>query len=65
MKQSYYLPEINVLILSSKVLKEKQPNLLIIFARGFADEIIKNNQELVKPVVDFVVPLPEPRIVNI
>lgn len=63
LKQNLLSPGTHIPIVSSKVLEEKTPDYLIIFAWNFAKEIIKNNQELKDKGVQFIVPLPEPKII--
>lgn len=63
LKQNLLSPGTHIPIVSSKVLEEKTPDYLIIFAWNFAKEIIKNNNHLREIGVQFIVPLPEPKIV--
>jgi hypothetical protein len=63
LKQNYLSPGTHIPIVSSKVLEEQTPDYLIIFAWNFATEIIKNNGHLRDKGVQFIVPLPEPKIV--
>jgi len=63
LKQNLFMPGTHIPVVSSKILDEKQPNYIIIFAWNFADEILKKTQKYAERGVKFMVPLPEPRIV--
>ena len=63
LKQDYLSPGTHIPIISSDILKDQTPDYLIIFAWNFAKEIIKNNGHLKDRGVQFIVPLPEPKLI--
>jgi nucleoside-diphosphate-sugar epimerase/SAM-dependent methyltransferase len=64
LKQGLYVPGVNVPIRSRARLDEAPPQNVLILAWNFADEIIGNNDRLRGAGTRFIVPLPEPRVVD-
>ena len=63
LKQGLYGPGTHIPIVSPKMLDEKKPDYILIFAWNFADEILKKTKKYAGMGVKFIIPLPEPRIV--
>ena len=64
-KHGHYTPGMHIPILSEDKLLEDNPDYGVIFAWNFADEIIKNNSEFTKRGGKFIIPIPQPKIVEI
>jgi SAM-dependent methyltransferase len=64
LKQGRFIPGVNVPIRGRDALEAVPPDNVLILAWNFADEIIENNQHLRANGTRFLVPLPEPRIVQ-
>jgi SAM-dependent methyltransferase len=63
MKQNLLSPGAHIPVVSSTTLMARPTNYVIIFAWNFAGEIIKKLEPLKKQGVQFIVPLPRPRMV--
>jgi|TARA_Y100000310_G_scaffold343951_1_gene454115 quercetin dioxygenase-like cupin family protein/SAM-dependent methyltransferase len=63
-KHGHYTPSMHIPILSEKKLLEDNPDYGVIFAWNFADEIIKNNSEFAKRGGKFIIPIPQPIIME-
>ena len=61
LKQGLLIPGAHIPIYSSDMLKERAPDLLIIFAWNFANEIISKNEHLRETGTTFLTPLPKVR----
>ena len=55
---------LNIPIVSSKLIKKHQPDIIIILSWNFAKLIIKNTKKKLKKDIIFIVPLPRPYIVK-
>lgn len=63
-KQGKYMPGAHLAILPPEALVEKQPDYVLMLAWNFADEIIAQQQDYLAAGGRFIVPVPEPRIVE-
>ncbi|SMQ61000.1 Methyltransferase domain-containing protein [Altererythrobacter xiamenensis] len=63
-KQGKYMPGAHLPILPPEALVEKQPDYVLMLAWNFADEIIAQQQDYLAAGGRFIVPVPEPRIVE-
>lgn len=63
LKVDKYTPGMHLPVKSVDILLEDQPDYVLILAWNFADEIIRQQQEYVDRGGQFIIPLPEPRIV--
>jgi 2-polyprenyl-3-methyl-5-hydroxy-6-metoxy-1,4-benzoquinol methylase len=64
LKQNHFMPGKNIKITSSKILLKKNINLLLIFAWNYSDYIIKKNYIFKRNGGKFIVPFPEPKLIN-
>ncbi len=64
LKQGRYVPGGNIAIVPSSYLEANPANFVLIFAWNFAKEIIGKISHLENRGVQFIVPLPEPRLVS-
>ncbi len=64
LKQGRYVPGGNIPIVNSAYLEKNPPDYVLIFAWNFAKEIIGKLGALQKQGVQFIIPLPEPRVVS-
>ena len=64
LKQNLFMPGKNIKITSSKILLKKNINLLLIFAWNYSDYIIKKNYIFKRNGGKFIVPFPEPKLIN-
>jgi len=62
LKQGMLIPGAHIPIKPSSYLQEEKPDLLIIFAWNFAKEIVNKNEDLRNNGVDFIIPIPDPKI---
>lgn len=60
-RQGLYSPGLHIPVLGRAALAEKKPNVVIIVAWRFADQIIRNNQAYIDAGGKFIVPLPSVR----
>jgi len=63
LKIGKFSPGMHIPIHSDDILIEQIPDYALILAWNFADEIIKNNQEYRQKGGQFIIPIPEPKIV--
>lgn len=63
-KQGHYMPGVHLGIYPPSRLLEDMPNYTLLLAWNFADEIIEQQSEYVRGGGRFIVPIPEPKIVN-
>jgi hypothetical protein len=63
LKVNLYTPGTHIPVLPVSTLLEKQPDYVLILAWNFADEIIRQQKEYRERGGQFIVPLPEPRVV--
>ena len=64
LKCNLFNPYENIPIVSSKLIKKHQPDIIIILSWNFAKLIIKNTKKKLKKDIIFIVPLPRPYIVK-
>ena len=62
LKHNLYSPGAHIPVYSSSALKNNKPDIVIILAWQYANEIIKNNQEFLSLGGKFLIPLPELKI---
>ena len=63
-KKGYFTPGMHLLIKGEDEAKNDNPDYGIIFAWNFAKEIMKNNQDFLNRGGKFIIPIPNPRIVE-
>ena len=63
-KQGRYMPGVRLPIVDPAVLLERRPDYLLLLAWNFADEIMAQQQEYAAGGGRFLVPVPEPRVVD-
>lgn len=63
LKQNLIVPGVRIPIKGKKHLEENKPDHLIILAWNFAEEIIRNNKDILDSRTRFLVPTPELRII--
>ncbi|QFT77354.1 class I SAM-dependent methyltransferase [Erythrobacter sp. THAF29] len=63
-KQGKFMPGAHLPILPPEALVERQPDFVLMLAWNFADEIIAQQREYLEAGGQFIVPVPEPRIVK-
>lgn len=64
MKVGLYTPGSHIPILPVSTVMERQPDYLLILAWNFADEIMRQQSEFRNRGGKFIIPIPEPRIVE-
>ncbi len=64
MKQGRLMPGTHIPIVSSEQLYKDKPDYCLILAWNFAEPIMENNKEFTKQGGQFIIPTPEPRIVE-
>src|SRR5262249_11361510 len=64
LKQGLFSPGAHLPVLPSSELATKKPDVVVILAWIYADPILKRNHAYIDAGGTFLVPLPEPRIVN-
>ena len=64
LKQNMYTPGAHIPVFSSDILNTNPPDILIIFAWNFAEEIIRKVQFLREHGTSFIIPLPTPHIID-
>lgn len=62
-KQGRWIPGVRIPVVSPRALLEKRPDLVLLLAWNFADEILEQQAEFRGLGGKFLIPLPEPRIV--
>ena len=65
LKVGKYLPKLSIPIISSEEFQENHPDVVIIFAWNFYNEIIKSIKKRVLKPVSCIIPLPEIKIIEI
>lgn len=63
LKQNTFTPGIHIPVVSSKAIKERKPDYLLILAWNFSDSIIKNHSYFSAQNGKFIVPLPQLKII--
>ena len=64
LKQGLYSPGKHIPVLDSSSIYERKPDVLIILAWNFAEEIMKKHKRYGDDIGKFLLPMPEPRLVN-
>ena len=64
LKQGLFTPTTHIPVLSAEQLYEQKPDYLLILAWNFAEPIMKAHERYGKEVGQFILPMPEPRIVS-
>ena len=64
LKQGLYTPGLHVPVLSSEELYTRSPGVLVILAWNFADPIIDKHRKFLDQGGQFIVPLPEIKVVT-
>ena len=54
LKQNKFIPGVRIPIFSKEMLKKNYPDVIIVMAWNFYDEIIKNNQDLIQKGIKFI-----------
>ena len=63
-KQGKYMPGTHQPILDPAVLVERQPDYVLLLAWNFAEEIIAQQREYLAAGGRFIIPVPEPRVID-
>jgi hypothetical protein len=63
LKVGLWTPGMHIPVLPVAALLERQPDYVFILAWNFADEIMRQQQEYRRRGGQFIVPIPEPRVV--
>ena len=63
-KQGRYMPGVRLPIVDPAALLDRRPDYLLLLAWNFADEIMGQQQEYAAGGGRFLVPVPEPRVVD-
>ena len=64
LKIGLFTPGTHIPVVSPKALDEKMPDYILILAWNFAKEILEKTKKYAEQGVKFIIPLPEPRIVQ-
>ena len=64
LKQGLYSPGKHIPVLDSSNIYERKPDVLIILAWNFAEDIMKKHKRYGDNIGKFLLPMPEPRLVN-
>jgi 2-polyprenyl-3-methyl-5-hydroxy-6-metoxy-1,4-benzoquinol methylase len=64
LKQGLYTPGMHIPVLPEEKLREDQPDMALILAWNFAEEIMEKQQEYREKGGRFIVPIPDPRIIE-
>ena len=64
LKQGLYTPGMHIPVHAVEHLLEDKPDYMLIVAWNFADEIMKQQAEFGKTGGTFILPIPEPRVIN-
>lgn len=64
LKQGLIIPGVKIPIVGKEKLENELPDYIIILAWNFVDEILKKNEHYRQKGVKFIIPLPEPRIIQ-
>jgi SAM-dependent methyltransferase len=64
LKQKLFTPITHIPILSADALYERKPDYLLILAWNFAEPIMKMHEKYSKEIGQFILPMPEPKVVS-
>ena len=64
LKQGRFSPGAHIPVLRSSELGTKRPDIVVILAWIYADPILKRNQAYLETGGQFLVPLPEPQMID-
>jgi hypothetical protein len=64
-KVGRYTPGMHIPVLPVEALLERQPDYVLVLAWNFADEIIRQQEEYRRRGGRFILPLPEPRVIEL
>ena len=64
MKHGLLVPGVKIPIVNKEILDKELPDYIAILAWNFAEEILKKNEDYRRKGVKFVLPLPEPLIIE-
>ena len=64
LKVGLLTPGMHIPVLPVSALLERRPDYVLILAWNFADEIVAQQQALAERGVRFIVPIPEPRVIE-
>ena len=63
-RQGRFIPGMHIPIVGPKKLKVDNPDYAILFAYNYFDEVMKKETDFIKKGGKFIVPLPEPKIIE-
>ena len=63
-RQGRFIPGMHIPIVSPNVLKKDDPDYALLFAYNYFDEIMEKEKDFIKRGGRFIVPLPEPKIIE-
>src|SRR3989344_4357701 len=64
LKQGLFTPGTHIPVVTAQVMKENQPDYVVIFAWNFADAIMKAHRRYIQLGGKFIIPVPVPKIVK-
>lgn len=64
LKQGLYSPGKHIPVLDPSAIYDKKPDVLIILAWNFAEDIMSNHKKYAEEIGSFLVPMPEPRLIH-
>jgi hypothetical protein len=64
LKQGLYTPITHIPVLSANELYKRKPDYVLILAWNFAEPIMKMHKKYSEEIGKFILPMPEPRVVN-
>ena len=64
MKQNMYTPGTHIKIIDPKFINLNKPNFLLLLSWNIAKEIVKQEKDYLKQGGKFIIPFPEPKIIE-
>ena len=64
LKQGLYTPGSHIPIVGPKMLEQKTPDYIVIFAWNYANDIMKKLEKFNKRGVKFVIPMPKMKVIE-
>ena len=64
LKQGLYAPITHIPVLPVNEIYKSKPDYVLILAWNFAEPIMKMHVKYIKEIGGFIIPMPEPRVVN-